>query len=223
MRVITVARRPLSEGSIASNTLAHGCGAVNIGGCRIATGDSLNGGAYAEDATPRAGEDMWSANRKGDTRVFQRGKEHAGEFVQPTGRWPANLVLVHLDGCYPTGGTHVVSSPRPYVAGTRTGGFGGAIGNPLGSVSVHYGAEDGTESVPEWHCVPGCPVAEVDAQSGVSSGVVRQPTGRPVYPTDGGAVEWNANSVTDDTVRGFADAGGASRFFKHVGCGREQP
>ena len=89
----------------------------------------------------------------------------------PAGRWPANAILQHLDGC--------------------------------GEV-----------------CEPGCPVARLDEQSGVIKGVVRQPTGKAVYPTEGTAMNWNSNSVIDNTVRGFGDTGGASRFFKQVGGGK---
>lgn len=66
-------------------------------------------------------------------------------------------------------------------------------------------------------CAPGCPVTSLDEQSGVTKGAVRQPTGKAIYPTEGTAMTWNPNSVTDSTVRGFSDTGGASRFYKQVG------
>jgi hypothetical protein len=37
---------------------------------------------------------------------------------------------------------------------------------------------------------------------------MRKPTGKPIYSTEGHAVEWNANSVRDTTVRGHADEDG---------------
>lgn len=79
---IVVARKPL-VGTVAENVLAHGTGVINVGGCRIETADNLNGGAYAKAPTERA--EMWGADA-GNSWV--RG----GEFVQPTGRWPANLI-----------------------------------------------------------------------------------------------------------------------------------
>lgn len=60
---IVLARKPISESSIATNILRWGTGAINIGGCRISTAEDLGGGAYPE---PRADA--------------------------PAGRWPANLV-----------------------------------------------------------------------------------------------------------------------------------
>jgi hypothetical protein len=38
MRVITVARKPLSETNVARNVLKHGTGALNIDAARIGTG-----------------------------------------------------------------------------------------------------------------------------------------------------------------------------------------
>jgi len=48
-----------------------------------------------------------------------------------------------------------------------------------------------------------------------SNGVVRKPTGKPLFATndENRAVKWNANSVVDSTVRGFDDSGSAARFF----------
>jgi len=76
---ITVARKPL-VGTVAANVLAHGTGALNIDGCRVETDDNLNGGAYSGGA-----KDLSNATS------YATGV-NAGEFVQPVGRWPANLI-----------------------------------------------------------------------------------------------------------------------------------
>ena len=89
--IINILRKPL-EGSVAENTLNHGCGAINIDDTRISTSDNLNGGAYAENPTERGGEDVWTLSRKGDSNCFRRGG--AGEYKQPSGRWPANFILM---------------------------------------------------------------------------------------------------------------------------------
>jgi site-specific DNA-methyltransferase (adenine-specific) len=75
-----------------------------------------------------------------------------------------------------------------------------------------YSDESGQETVEDWECAPGCPVRVLDEQSGEGKGTIRQPTGNPIYPTDG-SVAWNSNSVMDNTVRGYSDSGGAARFF----------
>jgi site-specific DNA-methyltransferase (adenine-specific) len=81
---ICVARKPMTA-TIAGNLAAHGVGALNINGCRVGTDDNLDGGAYAKAPTERG--EMWGA--AAGNRWRQGG---AGEFVQPQGRWPANVI-----------------------------------------------------------------------------------------------------------------------------------
>ena len=72
---ICVARKPLI-GTIAQNVLAHGCGGLNIDGCRIGT----------DDDTAR------KPSLVGDTSTpFGRGEAMGGNGHQ-LGRWPANVV-----------------------------------------------------------------------------------------------------------------------------------
>ncbi len=50
---------------------------------------------------------------------------------------------------------------------------------------------------------------------------MRRPTGKPIYATEGSAVEWNANNVRDTTVRGHADEDGNETIANWVckaGC-----
>lgn len=75
---IILARKPLSESTIAANAVRWGVGALNIDGCRVETDESLGGGAYVGSAPHTEG---WG---------FKNGQ--AGEFKQPTGRWPANII-----------------------------------------------------------------------------------------------------------------------------------
>ena len=79
---IVVARKPLID-TVAANVMAHGTGAINIDGCRIPTTDSLNGGTYSGSLRD-PGEQRCLENRN--------RKRGIGEFVQPEGRWPANLI-----------------------------------------------------------------------------------------------------------------------------------
>ena len=210
MRVIHVLRKPLSEGTVTANTLRHGTGGLNIDASRISTDDNLNGGAYAESPTERwDGAENWR---------YKRGEQgNAGEYQQPSGRWPANVILQHLDGCR-CDGIKKVKSAGWKDTDIHKGGEG--VADNFGATGItgrHYADKDGKETVANWVCEPGCPVAALDEQSGVIKGVVRQPTGKAVYPTDGAAMNWNSNSVIDNTVRGFGDTGGASRFYKQVG------
>lgn len=77
-------RKPLA-GTVAENVLTHGTGALNIDACRIATSDNLNGGAYAGGTREGWGE-ATGALGAGAKRL------DPGQFVQPEGRWPANVV-----------------------------------------------------------------------------------------------------------------------------------
>jgi site-specific DNA-methyltransferase (adenine-specific) len=79
---ITLARKPL-EGTVAANVLKWHTGALNIDGFRVATTENLNGCAYAKDGSDRHdGAENWRYKREGG----------AGDFQQPEGRWPANLI-----------------------------------------------------------------------------------------------------------------------------------
>jgi len=83
---IVVARKPLT-GTVAANVLEHGTGALNIDGTRVATDDDLNGGAYAASGGRGV---SGSLNPSGMNRP---GATAHGEFEQPSGRWPSNVVL----------------------------------------------------------------------------------------------------------------------------------
>ena len=74
---ITVARKPLC-GTVAANVLQHGTGGLNVDGCRVGTNDNLNGGGYS-GGTPK-------------TMFSGLGRLQPDQFVQPSGRWPANLI-----------------------------------------------------------------------------------------------------------------------------------
>ena len=212
--MIHLLRKPLSEGTVAANTLKHGCGGLNIDASRIGTTDNLDGGAYSEGGSERwDGAENWR---------YKRGEHgNAGNFQQPTGRWPANMILQHLPECE-CRGTRKVKGHTGYPNGP------GGKSDPMHGWGGKRSAEvrpdpwaghadgDGNETIADWHCVEGCPVVALDEQSGVVKGTVRQPTGKPVYPTEGTAMNWNPNSVRDNTVRGFGDTGGASRYFKQI-------
>lgn len=79
---ICFGRKPLI-GTVAANVLQHSTGAINIDGCRVATDDVLNGGGY--DPAGNSRKDLANATSYA-TKVMGR------EFVQPTGRWPANII-----------------------------------------------------------------------------------------------------------------------------------
>jgi DNA modification methylase len=75
---IVLARKPL-DGTVAANHMRHGCGGLNVDGCRVGTDDNLNGGGYS-GGTPK-------------TMFSGLGRLQPNQFEQPSGRWPANLIL----------------------------------------------------------------------------------------------------------------------------------
>lgn len=78
---IVVARKPL-VGTVAENVLAHGTGAINIDGCRVAC-DWLN------ESSVRQGHSKKTCSSNGVTG-WNGGQMHAEP--NPLGRWPANLI-----------------------------------------------------------------------------------------------------------------------------------
>lgn len=166
LQVISVARKPISESTVADNVIKWGTGGLNIDGSRVGTSDNLNGGAYAVNPTPRGGRDLWTAQRKGDTQCFKRGG--AGDYEQPSGRWPANLILTHKSGCR--------------IKGTKQVGNGDlVIGGPPRSKSAHIQQMSeqprteaimsyGTETIDDWECVDNCAAADLGGHQSWSGG-----------------------------------------------------
>jgi len=153
MKVITLLRKPL-EGTVAENTLKYGCGGINI------------------DAT-RVGTEVMTSIAMGSLGVMHDDgwKSKPIDPVESTGRWAANFILTHLEGC---------------------------------------------ESQEEkWACVEGCPVREMDSQSGhQKSGVAGNKSrawgvaGKGTLSSTEDGVGWKAYGS-----EGYGDEGGASRFF----------
>ena len=78
MKTITLARKPFGS-TVAKNILEHGSGGLNIDACRIGSGDDRTVGGSS-----------------GSTALFGSDKPST---ERPTGgRFPANLILQHLDG-----------------------------------------------------------------------------------------------------------------------------
>lgn len=197
---ILVFRKPLSETNVAANVLEHGTGAINIDTCRVPAPDGVP--LFHHKAQP-------AENCYGDGL---HGSKATGVIDRTTGRWPSNLVLSHSPACVPTGTRRVPSAPADRKLRTNaipsvslTGGVDASLNARM---SPGHGA-DGMETVETWTCVQGCPVAELDRQSGtLTSGVMRAGTRRS---TGGGYMgNFPGMATLTDT---YADQGSASRFF----------
>jgi len=82
---ICLARKPLSEGTVAANVLAHGTGGINIDACRVETGDTTKRPAGRMTSAGIAGGSFASQEIGHREIVMQSGGS-------PLGRWPANII-----------------------------------------------------------------------------------------------------------------------------------
>lgn len=137
---------------------------------------------------------------------------------RPNGRWPANLVLSHLEDCEPVG-IKKIKSQNPLMRNDQTaeGGYQGGLKRKAGDSLGHADA-DGTETVEAWNCASGCPVAELDAQSGerrspVGGSFQREMTSRGYQGGRLGQRRAENHAAVELEKPGYGDSGGASRFF----------
>lgn len=164
MIVVTLSRKPASEVNVAANLLRHGCGAINIGASRIRHSTAADLSASLAKNPGR--DDTFTSGVYGEGRPQQS--------VNVEGRWPANVVFQHLAGCRRAGERKV----RPGNGSGRAGPGGNGFRTSYvdgekraeGFEGGFVGA-DGTETVESWACVAGCPVANLDAQSGANGDV----------------------------------------------------
>ena len=162
---IVVARKPLSERSVAGNVVAHRTGALNIAGCRVGFASATD---EADAKLKNRHEQFGSQPRQ--NRIFGRDPRPQRDYTAP-GRWPANVILSHSADC-------------DTVRGARHAEIGPT-------------AEDS-------RCVAGCPVAELDRQSGRT----RSQSGRPRSSSAPGSGYGMTHTGAE-----YDDLGGASRFF----------
>lgn len=210
MIVITVARKPLGAGNVAANVLAHGCGALNIDASRIAPvdGEHVGPGGWA-DPNNRIGP-VGSGNFVTQRDVSKMAEAQAAsvERANRMGRWPANLVLGHRDGCQQEGTKRVKVVDATAHAAHHSSRSHDSVGTQA-HVHPSFRDSEGKETVAAWHCVDGCPVAALDVQSGVLHA-----RGNTTPTTQGGGLYGLKIAAKD---AGPMDGGGASRFFKQVG------
>jgi site-specific DNA-methyltransferase (adenine-specific) len=86
--LIVLARKPLSEKTVAANVLKWGTGAINVDGCRVPTDEKLNSrDGYKTDGLHDGYKRPWMTDEKHDAR-----SRIAIEKAECLGRWPANLI-----------------------------------------------------------------------------------------------------------------------------------
>ncbi len=190
---IVVARKPLGM-TVAECVLQHGTGALNIGACRVGSEGGTKRGDTSDNYTTAGG---WNTGHA----------VHAVHAVH-AGRWPANVLFSHVggpDGCQATG-------EREDAFRVNTG-FGDELQRP-GSGWGTKKPTTTTTTTTTYRCVPGCPVAELDAQSGAG----KSRKGKPRASAEPG--EGYGMTATGAE---YDDAGGASRFFTTFGAADQDP
>lgn len=191
---ITVARKPLS-GTLAQNVLRHGTGAINVDGCRVAAPGEVisNSGRSAEAGR---GKGVF-----GDSGAQQPHQTEG----QRLGRWPANLILGHGPGCTLRGVAEVTAAGSDVRGDEPSSPVATVYQGPGTRRPFRAHGEGGVEAVEVWDCAPGCPVAAVGAQSGVST--------CPSTVRRGHRGEGFGFRMGEQRAVSHGDTGTASRFF----------
>ena len=207
LKSIHVLRKPCSRSAptVAANVLRHGTGGLNINTTRIAHSNpsGLDSHRKMVEAIKSRGGHM--------AHSWKNSSDLSGaNDVSTAGRWPANLVLQHLDGCLQDGSKTVKGAghyPSARSAGSQISGPFGHTGQA--NLTERHLKE---ETITAWTCAEGCPVAALDGQSGeLTSGSWNGH--RNKAKTKPGIY---APFVLRDEVGTQGNKGGASRFFKQV-------
>ena len=182
---ICVARKPLSEKTVAKNVLKWGTGGINIDDCRIGN---------ERRTTP-----IYSDDVKDDNTLFGLHKTIQRERVETNeGRFPANIILECI--C-----DEVIKGEKGEWKKTFRSKSGEIYGGGKGTNVVETGGYTGDKG--DIHLNPDCPCRMLDEQSGVS-----KTTKRTNFKKNN--TMWQEKEDEGDTMSGgFNDKGGASRFF----------
>jgi site-specific DNA-methyltransferase (adenine-specific) len=126
---VCLARKPISEKTIAENVLKWGTGGINVDGCRVGTNDKLNGGMTTGSTSASEGWDRpWRHNEEAVKSKIVRCKGQVAK-SESLGRFPANLIHDGSDGVvemFPQTSTHFGTNTG--YSGTSMFGLGG-VGN----------------------------------------------------------------------------------------------
>ena len=191
LEFVIVAQKPWNDPRL-DCIVQTGAGALNIDGGRIAHSEKCR---------------MMKAQPLERERFYRQGGRFEDTLeLKPSGRWPSNFALCHTPAC-----VHVGTRRIKAITGTRAGSpdVGMFKGEIRGSgEKTGYGDVDGQETIANWECAPGCPVAALGAQSGeLKSG--KMPAGTPRKNAMG-----YQGAMPDKTLNAtIGDKGTAARFF----------
>jgi site-specific DNA-methyltransferase (adenine-specific) len=206
-----LARKPF-DSTVADNVLRYSTGALNIDGCRIAVVGETVRTPLADPANRVGAVGQAHTYARLPVEEMHRRQQEATERTNTLGRWPPNLVLTHHPDCRKVGTRKVRSGVTVTGGGFRTEYVSGDRKDTEEARRAwgSYNDPDGAETIEAWACAPGCPVAALDAQSGTLT------SGEPGFRRKPHATTSMAGSLggaRDVRETGYADKGGASRFF----------
>jgi site-specific DNA-methyltransferase (adenine-specific) len=198
---ICVARKPLSEKSVAENVLKWGTGGINVDGCRV--------GFDMSDKSP-ATNPLYRHQNADKYKQVTDGGQKVGENVSFTnsmnppseeGRFPANIILECLcdellEGKEIKGNENYKWDNTSCEEGSNT--------------FTSRGKYTPRTETPDIHTNPMCPCYLLDEQSGVSksTGAIRK------KDTETEPTSWDMNKKVGNNSNPYAgQSGGASRFF----------
>jgi DNA modification methylase len=204
---ICVARKPLSEKSVALNVLKWGTGGINIDGCRITT--------LSEDDIKQANKSPKKSDTENDS-MFGVGRA-TGDFneLNSEGRFPANVIFECI--C-----DEVIKGEKGEV---KKSGFrvGGKSENSVGLNGVKNAPDDYGDKG-DIHTNPDCPCYMLDRQSGISKSRSKYPEpsldNLPMnhYET----TKIKHISGREQTKEFISDKGGSSRFFYNAKVSKKE-
>ena len=149
VEIIVLAMAPL-DGTFAENALKHGVAGLAIDKARISVGP---------EGLTKGGCTKWGG-------IFGSGDKCSNPDGHPKGRYPSNLFLSHSPECRQTGVKKVKSESGGDSGIRHQDAFLGAIPAKGELLKGRSYAKDGTETVPAYECVEGCPVKMLDEQAG---------------------------------------------------------
>ncbi len=203
---IIVAQKPI-EGTYANNAEVWGVAGLNVDGGRVGTREV----GVNREIKLRENRENWRIT----------GGSNGSGATSAKGRFPANVLISHSEGCVLRG----VKRVKGKAGGSGKGfdvvkGFGQNATSTTQGKNIKISEEsdlngNGYETTEDWDCEPDCAVRLLDNQGGVlSSGIIK--SHHHDMRGDKGH-QFNSWGVfkANHKERGYGDKGGASRFFKN--------
>lgn len=194
---IIIFRVPRGKASFIDLATTYGTGALNIDAARIPTG--------VNDVIPQV-------TQGAKDRIYGNGQGMRSESglsnPHDAGRFPANVILTHSPDCQFIGHKTIKGDGGAEIKSNPSGDYDGVYGHVRGGITRRVQDSDGNETVEAWDCAPGCPVREINEQSGNVKAGGNLTGQEPSDPTAGIYGKYDRQPY-----EGYSDSGGAARFF----------